>query len=195
MKGCRPLTDQEIKSVLDSIDNGTNPPRDRALFLLGLRSGFRISELLSLRVSDVYQNGHFVDQISVARKFMKKKREGRTIPLHSEAKDALVTLVRKLEEEKAFGPDTFIFRSRQGGNRAMGRQGAWEMLKKVYAAAGITGKTGTHSMRKTFAKRVHEKLGRDLIKTQKALGHAQVNSTVSYLSFNESEIDDAILKS
>ncbi len=50
-------------------------------------------------------------------------------------------------------------------------------------------------MRKTFARRVHEKLGKDLVKTQKAMGHRSINSTVSYLSFNEEEIDDAILKS
>jgi site-specific recombinase XerD len=69
------------------------------------------------------------------------------------------------------------------------------MLQRVYAACGLTGKLGTHSMRKTFARRIHAKLGRDLMKTQKALGHARVTSTVSYLSFAEEEIDEAILKS
>ena len=48
-------------------------------------------------------------------------------------------------------------------------------------------------MRKTFADRVYEKLNHDLVKTQRALGHRNINSTVSYLSFREEEIDAAIL--
>ncbi|MDQ3308839.1 MAG: hypothetical protein M3497_01790 [Gemmatimonadota bacterium] len=48
-------------------------------------------------------------------------------------------------------------------------------------------------MRKTFANKVHVLLGRDLVKTQRALGHKNVSSTVSYLSFLEEEIDEAIL--
>ncbi len=53
--------------------------------------------------------------------------------------------------------------------------------------------TRHHAMRKTFANKVHVLLGRDLVKTQRALGHKNVSSTVSYLSFLEEEIDEAIL--
>jgi integrase len=56
MKGCRPLTDTEITEVLQSFA-GRYALRDKALFVLGLLSGFRISELLSLRVQDVYRHG------------------------------------------------------------------------------------------------------------------------------------------
>ena len=55
------------------------------------------------------------------------------------------------------------------------------------------GKLGTHSMRKTFADRIYDRLDGDLAKTQKALGHKNINSTVQYLSFREEEIDEAIL--
>ena len=52
MKGCRPLTDPEILAVKD----GFVRTRDKALFILGLKTGLRISELLSLKVGDVYQH-------------------------------------------------------------------------------------------------------------------------------------------
>lgn len=194
MKGCRPLTDDEVRSVWTLLGKGTNPLRDRALFLLGLRSGFRISELLSLRILDVYAEGHFGDRVSVARKHMKKKMEGRTVVLHPEAKAALEQWVHELLAQGHCG-ETFIFKSRKGRNQAMDRRTAWGLLKNAYRQAGLTGKLGTHTMRKTFAKRVHEKLGRDILKTKKAMGHKDINSTVSYLSFAEEEIDDAILKS
>lgn len=195
MKGCRPLSDHEIAAVLTELGTHQYPSRDRALFLLGIRSGFRISELLSLTLADIYQNGNFVDRVSVARKYMKKKMEGRTVALHSEAREVLELWVRELMALGHVDPKTFVFRSREGANQSLDRRSAWHLLRQAYKKCGLTGKLGTHSMRKTFAKRVHEKLGRDLMKTQKALGHARVTSTVSYLSFAEEEIEDAILKS
>jgi site-specific recombinase XerD len=50
-------------------------------------------------------------------------------------------------------------------------------------------------MRKTFANRLYERLGHDLFKTQKALGHQNVNSTVQYLHIAQAEINAAILAS
>jgi site-specific recombinase XerD len=48
-------------------------------------------------------------------------------------------------------------------------------------------------MRKTFAKKIYEHLGRDLARTQEALGHQHINDTRKYLSFDRTEIDRAIL--
>ncbi len=56
-----------------------------------------------------------------------------------------------------------------------------------------TGNLGTHVMRKTFADRIYARLGRDLVKTQRALGHRCIESTAAYISFREEEIDEAIL--
>jgi len=50
-------------------------------------------------------------------------------------------------------------------------------------------------MRKTFANRVYHQLNQDLVKTQRAMGHKNINSTVASLSFVEAEIDAAILAS
>jgi integrase len=51
MKGCRSQTDEELMVVSQSF-GGTYAARDKALFLLGIKSGFRISELLSLTVGN-----------------------------------------------------------------------------------------------------------------------------------------------
>ena len=89
--------------------------------------------------------------------------------------------------------DAFIFQSKKGRNKPISRVHAWRILNEAYDANEMAGKLGTHSMRKTFADRVYDKLGRDLVKTQRALGHRNINSTVQYLSFREEEIDAAIL--
>ena len=199
MKGCRPFSDAEVALVLEHL-TGPYTLRDRALFLLGVRSGFRISELRSLRRCDLVTRSGIAERVSVARKNMKKKVEGRTVLIHPEAREALAMWMVQLYELGYMTPECFVFQSRTGRwsgtlkpNAAISRVQAYRLLSKACDAAHLSGKLGTHSMRKTFADKIYDRLGHDLIKTQRALGHKNINSTVSYLSFREEEIDEAIL--
>ena len=193
MKGCRPLTDKEVQEVARCF-RGRYAARDKALFLLGLKTGFRISELLSLRLADVFSAGKMVDRVTVPRRHMKKKLEGRTVLLHPEAKAALAAWIAEMQQAAPVAADTSLFRSQKSAHQPIGRRHAWRVLRRVFDAQALTGPLGTHSMRKTFAHRVYEKLDRDLLKTQRAMGHKNINSTVAYLSFREEEIDAAILE-
>jgi hypothetical protein len=67
------------------------------------------------------------------------------------------------------------------------------MLREAFDSCEMTGNLGTHSMRKTFAKRVHQRLGNDLAKTKEALGQKSITATMHYMSFMQEEIDEAIL--
>ena len=192
MKGCRPLTDDEIQTTLDGF-SGPLAARDRALFLLGIKSGFRISELLSLQLKDVIQSGRLVDRVTVRRRHMKKKIESRTVLLHPDARDALAAWIEELRLAGYMRDDSFVFQSRKGPNQPISRVQAYRLLRTRFDEAQLIGKLGTHSMRKTFADRIYDRLDGDLAKTQKALGHKNINSTVQYLSFREEEIDEAIL--
>jgi integrase len=202
MKGCRPLTDAEVSLVAKSF-GGTFAARNRALFIVGHRTGFRISELLSLRVGDVMQHGKILDQIGVQRRHMKGgkagKTSGRTVKLHPEARAALSVWLEVLKRMRsALAPELPVFCSQvkdptTGLKRAVSREQAWRILKEAFNANELQGKLGTHAMRKTFANRCYDLLKHDLVKTQRAMGHSNINSTVSYLSFREEEIDAAIL--
>lgn len=187
MKGMRPFTDEEVKEINQSF-TGKFEHRDRAIFLLGVKAGFRISEILSLRIKDVIQTGQMVDRVTVSRKNMKRKIEGRTVLLHPEAKHALSKVIASDAD-----PNAFIFSSRNGLNKPLSRYGALNNIQTLTAELGLQGKIGTHSMRKTFANKVYDALDHDLWKTSKALGHKTINSTIQYLSFREEEIDAAIL--
>jgi integrase len=174
----------------------------KALFILGVRSGFRISEMLSLRIGDVFQHGKVVDHVTVARKHMEKKK-GRSVRLHPEARAAisvwLDVLARQLRlpQAKDLDPACPVFCSRvredDGTRRAVARETAWRILEEAVGANELTGKIGTHGMRKTFASRMYDQLGKDLVKVQHAMGHRNINSTVSYLSFREEDVVNAIL--
>ena len=192
MRGCRPLSEPEVEAVLAHM-GGPSGARNRALFLLGVRSGFRISEILSLRLGDVVQAGRVVERVRVSRRHMKGKREGRTVLLHPAARAALATWLEELRTDGYMSTDTYVFQSRRGANQAIGRVQAWRTLKRAFERAGLTGNLGTHSMRKTFADRIYDGLDGVLVKTAQALAHRSISSTASYLSFRESEIDEAIL--
>ncbi len=201
MKGCRPLTDEEV-ALITSTFSGRYASRDKALFVLGTYSGFRVSELLSIRVGDVIQNGQVLDRMTVRRRNMKKKIAGRTVLLKPTAKKAVVEWIEELKAAGHTDPDTFLFRSRKGENRPISRIQAYRLIREACDANDLTGTLGTHSMRKTFANKVYSYFKGELAAgkpvdafrlTSKALGHRNINSTDQYLSFLEEEIDEAIL--
>lgn len=184
MPGCKPLTDSEIAESLSQLHS----TRDKCLFILGLRTGFRISELLSIKVSQVLQYGEIVTHITVNRSNMKGSKSSRTVALHNDAR----TAIKEHIDREVLSNDDFLFKGRLGSS--IKRWQAWNILKRAFNRAEITGRTGTHSMRKSFAVNVYSASNKDLVKTQKAMGHKSMNSTVSYLDVDQPEIDDLITK-
>lgn len=190
MRGSRALSDKEIELIIGSF-KGKFALRDRALFTLGVKTGLRISEILSLKIADVFEHGKIIDRVYVQRRNMKGKVQGRSVLLHPEVKEALQNWI--LEKSEALDPSQYLFKSRKGVNQPISRKQAWRILDTLISRIGLSGKFGTHTMRKSFAKKMYELLDHDLIKTQKSLGHVSIQSTVSYLSFDEGDIDKAIL--
>lgn len=177
MKGCRPLTTEEYEQVKNAFDN----LRDKCLFVLGTRTGFRISELLSMKVSDVSDENGVFKSVKVKRGYMKNKSESREIVLHKEARETIKEYLMSvgLDEADWLFPYT--------------RQAAHNALKKAFKNCGLSGTLSTHTMRKTFAKNVFKNTN-NIYKTKQALGHKDVGTTVKYLVVDQDEIDQAILK-
>lgn len=185
MKGCRPLKKHEVELVQATLKAGRNGTRNAALFTVGLMTGFRVSELLSIEVADVLQCGAIVDALAVRRRNMKGKGEGRTVKLNTKAKAALAAWLE--ERGEGAGP---LWCSTAG--KRISRVQVWRIFDRAFRSIGMTGTLGTHCMRKTFADRMYDALDGDLINLQKALGHKWVTSTSQYLSFKEDEINDAL---
>lgn len=192
MPGCRPLTDDEVDLVLQSF-GGRYVLRDRALFCLGLSSGFRITELLSLRLQEVFQHQQVLARITVPRRHMQGKYAARAVPLHPLAQLALAAWIAQMPRHFPMTPESYVFRSREGGNTPLSRMHAHRPLREAFDSCEMTGPLGTHSMRKTFTRRVHRRLGNDLAKTKAALGQKSITATLHYMSFLDDEIDQAIL--
>lgn len=201
MKGCRPLTDEEVRRVIETFQ-GRYKERDRAMFVLGVCAGFSISEILSLRVRDVVQKGVITKRVCVLRKNTKGKKQTRDVKLLNSARVAVFEWVDSGLRQKGFmQPDTYLFKSQIGKNRSIGRRHAYRVLMENFARNCITDRLGTHTMRKTYAAFLY----RDLVErrakgepvdplplTSKGLGHLSLSSTMSYLSFLEEDIEESM---
>jgi len=116
MKGARHLSKQEIQSLAQSF-YGEYETRNRALFLLGLNIGTRISELLALNVGDVWQHGKPVEILEL-KKAITKGKKTRQIPLNQQAKEVITELIRWKESQKEdLSPNAPLFTSRKGNKR------------------------------------------------------------------------------
>ena len=190
MKGARPLTPFEIQAVCAAFD-GQYAIRNRTLFLLCANLGARITEALNLNVGDVLVDGEIVDVFYFRRETVKGKNEGVALTLPSGAKNALsVFLSWKSETGESLKKKAPLFVSRQG--RRLTRQQAHNAFKKAYKKVGLRGHVTTHSPRKTYAKIVYENSNNDLVVTQRALRHTDIQSTLYYLDTLSDDVTSAM---
>lgn len=193
MRGCRPLTDEEISRVTHQF-RGRHERRDRAFFILGLKTGLRCQELLGLRLGDVWRD-RVLDRIEVRRAITKGKKSGASLPLHRAAVAALDDYIRHDCLNVATTAPLFRSAKRTAARspRPLDRSSAWRRMKAAYRRAGVYGNTGTHSLRKTYCRKIYDHLGCDLIATGAAMRHSSISSTIRYLSFDSRKIEAAIL--
>ena len=191
MKGTRPLDNAEIRKVSDAFD-GIFAVRNRSLFMLGVSVGGRISELLALKVNDVWQNGKPVKDLLFDRNIVKGSEVSRAVPVNIDGRQAIENLIAwHIELYGGIVPTRPLFPSRNGqGTRAMTRIAAHNALKDAFETAGLNGKLGTHSLRKSYAQRLYEQTN-DIYAVQEMLGHKSVVTTQRYLGVNYASVRDA----
>ena len=194
MKGTRPLDNTEIRLVSACFD-GTFEIRNRGLFLLGVSTGGRISELLSLSIGDVWQNDKPVSDLLFDKSIVKGGEVSRAVPVNTDGTRAIEDLIHWHREQyrniKASRP---LFPSRNGnGGKRMTRRAAHNVLKAAFVAAGLNGHLATHSLRKSFAQRLYEQTG-DIFAVQEMLGHKSVSTTQKYLGVNYANVRQAVQK-
>lgn len=190
MKGTRPLSTDEIIAVSDQFD-GTYEVRNRSLFLLGVSVGGRISELLALRISDVWQNEQAVSDLLFEKGMVKGKETARMIPVNADGRQAITALIQWHKEQYGnLDPRRPLFMSRQGGE-ALSRSHAHRILERAFQQAGLNGKLATHSLRKTFAQRCYDVCG-DIHQVSELLGHRSVETTKRYIGISYTKLQQTV---
>lgn len=173
------LTTEEVTRLLEQ-PNGSTPKnlRDRAMLELLYATGIRVSELISLKVTDVNLKMEYLT--------CSDGHKERIIPFGGIAKDALR---RYLEEgrEKLVTDESgdWLFTNCSGG--AMSRQGFWKLMKAYGRKAGIEAEITPHMLRHSFAAHMVSN-GADLKSVQEMLGHSDISTTQVYAQVGQKRI-------
>lgn len=151
--------------------------RNYILFVTGINSGLRISDLLQLRVSDVKKPYFNIRE----QKTGKVKRIAMTPSLKRE----LHEYVRDKEDHE------FLFKSREGINKPIGRSMAYKILRQAADHVKLDG-IGTHTLRKTFGYHFYKQY-KDPALLQEIFNHSSEEITLRYIGVNQDMMDKAII--
>lgn len=192
----RPFTEPEYVTLSDHF-RARKMTRNLALLVVGCATGFRIEELLSVTVGQVWSGTEVVREITIARRNLKggqgaykRSVRSRRIPLSDPVRTAIAEHLQTI----GFEPSRLLFSTARANAGGMHRSQAFRTLVGACEACGIDStRVSTHSLRKTFARRIYEASGHDLITTQRLMGHTSPLTTSRYLETNSDELDRLVL--
>ncbi|KGX92235.1 tyrosine recombinase XerD [Pontibacillus halophilus JSM 076056 = DSM 19796] len=175
------LSMDDVDSLLSISPTDPLSMRNKAMLEMLYATGLRVTELVSLKVSDLHLTMGFV------RCFGKGGKE-RIIPLGQMAKESIETYLSHgrptLMKQKA---SDYLFLNHRGG--PLTRQGFWKILKAVAREVGITKEITPHTLRHSFATHLLEN-GADLRAVQEMLGHADISTTQIYTHVTKTRLTD-----
>lgn len=123
--------------------------RDYLLFVFGINTGIRVHDLLSLKVSDVWDGENVREFLTIAAE---KGEAPKVHYLNQQINTALETYLA----ETNFKDSDFLFKSKKN-NLPITRQQAYRIINGVAKEVGITEKIGMHTLRKTFGYHAYRK--------------------------------------
>lgn len=159
------LSVEEVRAILKAAPN----ERDRAILEVLYGCGLRVSEVCSLKISEVYLKDMFV-------KVMGKGSKERLVPMAPSTASAIMDYLSVRPESDA-GCEDVLFLNRFG--RALSRVAVFKMVKSVALVAGVDKNLSPHTFRHSFATHLIEN-GADLRVVQEMLGHESILTTEIY---------------
>lgn len=160
---------------------------DYALFVVGINTGLRIADLLTLTWEDVLtEKKKFKVNIYIWEK--KTGKENR-FPINENAQETLVRLFEALDIQEYVCP---IFSSRNANMKAISRSQAWRTINATCAAVGVRENVWTHTLRKTWGYWAW-KNGVPLPIIMEVLNHSSITVTKRYLGITQDEINKAYM--
>ena len=143
--------------------------RDKAMLELLYATGIRVSELVSLNISDI--------NLELGILYCRGEYKSRIIPVYKDAIDAVMNYLVLLGNEYQLDSNRALFVNHNGGR--LSRQGFWKIIKQYAKQAGINKTITPHTLRHSFAAHLLEN-GADLKSIKEVLGHADISSTQVY---------------
>lgn len=172
MNTVEPIRDKE--KIFDMADylkcKNIKNPRDYVMFMFGIYTGLRISDILKLRVRDVR------DKDSIYIREMKTGKE-KQFSINSELKPIIKEYIKDKKDYE------YLFKSRQNKNVPITRQQAYNILNEAASVLGID-RVGTHTLRKTWGYHTYQQT-HDAVTIKEILNHSDISVTLRYIGINQ----------
>ena len=179
------MSPDEVVRLLEQ-PSGDSPKeiRDKAMLELLYATGIRVTELITLKVSDVNMQMNFI--------LCKDRNKERIIPFGAAAKNALTRYLDGTREAMLENKSSDVLFANCSG-QPMSRQGFWKLIKYYAKRADIKADITPHTLRLSFAAHLVEN-GADLRSVQEMLGHSDISTTQIYANMNHNHIREVYAK-
>lgn len=179
------LSVDEVDRIISAADPSTcDGQRNRAILETLYSCGLRVSELIELRLSNIYEEEGYISVFG-------KGRKQRIVPIAESAlREIHNSLAFRYELDVKHGFEDYVFLNRFG--RKLSRIMVFNIVKRYCAEAGIAKEVSPHTFRHTFATHLLEG-GANLRAIQMMLGHEQISTTEIYTKVDKQMLREEIL--
>ena len=181
------LSIEEIDSLINAIDLSTpEGQRNKAMLETLYCCGLRVTELVTLKISDIVFDEEFI-------RVTGKGNKQRLVPLGKSAEKYIKIYLEEVRPHIPIQKDMqdIVFLNRRG--RGMTREMVFIIIQQLKKKAGLNKKISPHTFRHSFATHLVEG-GADLRAVQEMLGHSSITTTEIYTHIDREYLRDAILR-
>ena len=181
------LSEQEINSLISAIDlSKAEGERNRAMLETMYSCGLRVSELIHLKISDLFFDEGFI-------KIVGKGNKERFVPIHFSAQKYIILYMNEIRTQLTIkkGFEDTLFLNRRG--KSLSRQMIFMILKALAIKIDLNKKISPHTFRHSFATHLL-KNGADLRAIQQMLGHESITTTEVYVHLDTSYLKKIVEK-
>ena len=181
------LSELEINSLISAIDLSKGEgERNRAMLETMYSCGLRVSELIHLKISDLFFDEGFI-------KIVGKGNKERFVPIHFSAQKYIILYMNEIRTKLTIkkGFEDTLFLNRRG--KSLSRQMIFMILKALAIKINLNKKISPHTFRHSFATHLL-KNGADLRAIQQMLGHESITTTEVYVHLDTSYLKKIVEK-
>lgn len=182
------LSIEEVESLIEAVDlSKAEGRRNRAILETLYSCGLRVSELVNLRLSDV-----FISQEEQYIQVVGKGEKQRFVPIgRSAVREIELYLIDRQKVSIQMGEENILFLNRRG--RRLSRVMIFTIIKNLSVKVGIKKHVSPHTFRHTFATHLIEG-GAHLRAVQEMLGHESIVTTEIYTHLDRNYLRSTLLE-
>ena len=173
-----PIKDKlQVKAVEKYLESYSK--RNQLIFIFGINTGLRVSDILELDISDVKNKSY----IEIREK---KTDKYKRVPLNNKLKMLIKEYLKEREQKYSITEEEPLFIGKK--HYRLNRSQVYRFLNDACEKVGLNINVGTHTMRKTFGYH-HYKQFNDIALLQKILNHSSPSITLRYIGIDQETID------